>query len=166
MAAAVGQRLTAADMLCAWGVRTLSAREVAYNPMGYHLGSVWPHDNAIIASGLRRYGLHQQAWAVIDRLMDVASLDGGRLPEIFGGLDTTGDVIAYPSSCSPQAWSATAPLSFLRTILGLDADVPGNHVSVDPIKPAVADLSVVTALGGKTLSITCDHQGTATVTFA
>lgn len=166
MAAAVGQRLTAADMLCAWGVRTLSAREVAYNPMGYHLGSVWPHDNAIIASGLRRYGLHQQAWAVIDRLLDVASLDGGRLPEIFGGLDTTGDVIAYPSSCSPQAWSATAPLSFLRTILGLDADVPSNRISVDPIKAAVADLSVVTALGGKTLSITCDRQGTATVTFA
>lgn len=168
VAADVGQRLTSADMLSDFGVRTLSARERAYNPLGYHLGSVWPHDNALVAAGLGRYGLKDHAWALIDRLLDVAVRDGGRLPEILGGLDAhrVGGVLGYPSTCSPQAWSATAPLLFLRTILGLDIDVPRGRVSVDPIAPAVADLTVRTTIAGKRLSITCDEQGAATVSFA
>lgn len=165
IAQAVGGRLTAADMLSDWGVRTLSAREVAYNPLGYHRGSVWPHDNAIVAEGLRRYGLTEEAWKVIDRLLDVAALDDGRLPEIYGGLDTheVGGILAYPLTCSPQAWSATAPLLFLRSVLGLDVDVPTGRIDVAPIAAAAADLTVTTVLGTEEVTITCDHEGVAEV---
>ena len=98
----------------------------AYNPMSYHNGSVWPHDNAICAAGLMRYGFVAAGPAGRHGLLDAADSFGGRLPELFCGFDR-GDFaspVPYPTSCSPQAWAAAAPFLLLRTLLRLDPAVP------------------------------------------
>ena len=136
-ARAVADRLLAPDMFSGWGVRTLSESAVGYNPMSYHVGSVWPHDNAIIAAGLMRYGFVDDALKVITGLFDAAALLGGRLPELFGGLarDDVPFPVSYPSSCSPQAWSAASPLLCLRTLLRLDPWLPHGKVWLNPVLP-------------------------------
>ena len=120
-----------------WGVRTLAEGEARYNPIGYHLGTVWPFDNSFIAWGLRRYGFKEEAARIASDILDAAALFGGRLPEAFGGYErsVTKYPVQYPTACSPQAWSTGAPLLLLRTMLGLEP--VGDHLVVDPALPDV-----------------------------
>jgi glycogen debranching enzyme len=119
-----------------WGVRTLAEGEGRYNPIGYHLGTVWPFDNSIIAWGLRRYGYKEEAARIAAGILDAAEIFEGRLPEAFGGYERklTKFPVQYPTACSPQAWSTGAPLLLLRTMLGLEP--LGDHLVVDPALPA------------------------------
>ena len=136
-AAEVAKRLLAPELFSGWGVRTLATSMRGCNPMSYHNGSVWPHDNAIIAAGLMRYVYVAEAQQIVLGMLDAAATFDGRLPELFGGLDR--DELAfpvrYPSSCSPQAWSAAAPLLFLRTLLRFDPWIPNGQLRVAPVLP-------------------------------
>ena len=111
------------QMFSGWGIRTTSTADRCYNPIGYHLGTVWPHDNSLIAHGLARYGFHEEATRVIVAMMQAASYSEFRLPEAFSGYDRSygRKPVPYPTACSPQAWSSAAPFLFLRTLLGLEA---------------------------------------------
>ncbi|MDP8936925.1 MAG: amylo-alpha-1,6-glucosidase [Actinomycetota bacterium] len=144
-AAQVAARLLSPDMFSGWGVRTLARNMAGYNPVSYHVGSVWPHDNAIIAGGLMRYGFVEEAERVIRAMLEAAALQGHRLPELFGGLgrDEVPFPVPYPSSCQPQAWSAASPLMFLRTLLRLDPWIPHGKVWICPHVPDwIGDLRV------------------------
>jgi len=137
-AASVAEHLVSRPMFTGFGIRTLSTSAVAYNPMSYHNGSVWPHDNAICAAGLMRYGFVPQAQQVATGILEAADRFGGRLPELFCGFDR-GDFaspVAYPTSCSPQAWAAAAPILLLRTLLRFEPAVPSGRVWCDPEVPA------------------------------
>jgi glycogen debranching enzyme len=136
-AAQVASQLMGRDMFTGFGIRTLAASMGAYNPMSYHDGSVWPHDNAIAAAGLLRYGHLEAAQKVAEAIFDAGENFGGRLPELFCGFDRAEftQPVPYPTSCYPQAWAAAAPLFLLRTLLRLDADVPSGRVSCAPIVP-------------------------------
>ena len=118
-----------------WGVRTMAEGEQRYNPIGYHVGTVWPFDNSFIAWGLRRYGYKREAARIAAGILDAAVYFDGRLPEAFGGYERslTRYPVQYPTACSPQAWSTGAPLLFLRTMLGLEPI--GDHLIVDPCLP-------------------------------
>jgi len=118
-AAAVADHLLSADMFSGWGIRTLAAPMAAYNPMSYHNGSVWPHDNALCAAGLVRYGFTAHAQRVAEAVVGAAAHFGYRLPELFCGFprDRCPAPIPYPASCSPQAWAAAAPLQLLTGLL-------------------------------------------------
>lgn len=115
-AAAVARRLLEPDFFSGWGVRTLAAGQAAYHPLSYHRGSVWPHDNAVIALGMRRYGLREEARTLARGLSAAAAALDHRLPEVFAGYgrDEHPHPVPYPHSCSPQAWAAATPLA-LRT---------------------------------------------------
>jgi glycogen debranching enzyme len=144
-AAAVADRLLDDTMFSGWGIRTLSSSMRAYNPVSYHNGSVWPHDNALTAAGLMRYGFVEHAHRVITAQLDVAASYEGRLPELFAGFrrDALGVPASYPTSCSPQAWAAAAPLLWLRTMLRLDPWAPRQRLWLDPaLPPAIRRLHV------------------------
>ncbi len=162
-ARAVADRLLSPEMFSGWGIRTLSSEMTGYNPISYHIGSVWPHDNAIIAAGLTRYGFVEEAHRVITGLLDAATHFGGRLPELFGGLsrDEVPFPVSYPSSCSPQAWSAASPLLFLRSILRLDPWVPYGKVWLDPVLPPVMSRLRVDRipLAGRRVTVEVDRHG-------
>ncbi|MGH9077706.1 MAG: amylo-alpha-1,6-glucosidase [Acidimicrobiales bacterium] len=134
---AVGRRLLSPEMFSGWGIRTLATSMAGYNPISYHCGSVWPHDNALCAAGLMRYGMVREAQQVIMAMLDAAVAGGGRLPELFAGLDRAElpMVVGYPTSCSPQAWAAACPLLMLRTLLRLDPWVPRGKVWLHPALP-------------------------------
>jgi glycogen debranching enzyme len=136
-ATVVAKRLLSRDMFSGWGVRTLATSMVGYNPISYHCGSVWPHDNALIAAGLMRYGFVREAQRVIMAMLDAAVMQGGRLPELFSGMDRLElpMVVGYPTSCSPQAWAAASPLLMLRTLLRLDPWVPRGKIWLHPALP-------------------------------
>jgi glycogen debranching enzyme len=138
LAAEVADRLMSPDLYTGWGIRTLGRNMAGYNPISYHCGSVWPHDNAIAAAGLMRYGFVEEAQRVVLGMIDAASTQGGRLPELFTGLDRVDypSIVGYPTSCSPQAWAAASPLLFLRTLLRFDPWIPSGKVSVAPAVPA------------------------------
>ncbi len=136
-AARVAEALRSPAMFSGWGVRTLSTDNRGYNPISYHCGSVWPHDTAIVAAGLARYGYEDDALRLVLGLLDAAQAEGGRLPELFSGLDRA-DIavpVGYPTSCSPQAWAAASPLLCLRTILRLDPWVPYGKTWLRPRLP-------------------------------
>jgi glycogen debranching enzyme len=134
-AKAVARHLLSDRLFCGWGVRTLAVGEGRYNPIGYHVGTVWPFDNSFIAWGLRNYGFKEEAARIAAGVLDAAEVFNGRLPEAFGGYprSQTKYPVQYPTSCSPQAWSTGAPLLFLRTMLGLEPI--GEHLVVDPVLP-------------------------------
>ena len=135
-AKAVVRNLMGPRLFSGWGVRTLAEGEGRYNPIGYHVGTVWPFDCSFIAWGLRRYGFKDEAALIAAGILDAAEFFHGRLPEAFGGYErsVTRYPVQYPTACSPQAWSTGAPLLLLRTMLGLDAI--GEHLVVDPALPA------------------------------
>jgi glycogen debranching enzyme len=118
-----------------WGIRTMSAKDAAYNPIEYHNGTVWPHDTALIAEGLRRYGHRQPASRLAFGLLEAAAAFAWRLPEVFAGYDRadTGMPVEYPTACRPQAWAAGTPLLAIRTLLGLD--VRDGRLQVEPTLP-------------------------------
>ncbi len=123
-----------------WGVRTLASTEARYNPMSYHNGSVWPHDNALIAAGFARYGFRREAARIFEGLNAASSyIDLRRLPELFCGFprQRSQGPTFYPVACTPQAWAAAAPLSLVQSCLGLSFDVAAKHVMVD--QPALPD---------------------------
>ena len=129
-------RLMAPDMFSGWGVRTLSANERAFNPISYHLGTVWPHDNAIIAAGFRRYGADQEALRIFHGLFDAAfHFHLHQLPEVFCGFGRKDYEIPinYPVACHPQAWAAGALPSLLMTLLGLEPD--GFEQRLEIVRP-------------------------------
>jgi len=130
----LAKRLLAPDMFSGWGVRTLSRSAVAYNPMSYHNGSVWPHDNALIAAGLKRYRFARSTNRLATALFDAAvAADDSRLPELFCGFTrrTPNRPVSYPIACSPQAWAAGAPFLMLQAILGLSARAHENLLTVN-----------------------------------
>ncbi|MFI1535947.1 amylo-alpha-1,6-glucosidase [Streptomyces anandii] len=116
----VGRRLLEPDFFSGWGVRTLAAGQGAYHPLSYHRGSVWPHDNALIALGLARYGLHDEARTVAHALVDAATATGHRLPEVLAGYgrDTHAEPVPYPHACVRESRSAAAPLALLTAVGG------------------------------------------------
>jgi glycogen debranching enzyme len=125
-------------MWTGWGIRTLSSKNPAYDPFSYHRGSIWPHDNAIIAAGMKRYGFHAEANEVIRGILDAASrFLSYRLPELFAGLEREPDSfpVQYRKANIPQAWAAGAIFQMVQTMLGLEADVPNEQLSVDPTLP-------------------------------
>lgn len=138
-AAQIADHLLGPELFSGWGVRTLGAAERAYNPVGYHTGSVWPHDNSLIAAGLARCGFQGHAAQIIEaQLAAAADLPGYRLPELFAGYSRAeyGFVVEYPVACSPQAWAAGAMLLYVTTLLGLSVDVPRRRIGLRPFLPA------------------------------
>ena len=143
-AKAVAHHLLGPRLFSGWGVRTLAQGEGRYNPIGYHVGTVWPFDNSFIAWGLRKYGFKDEAAQVAMGILDAAEFFDGRLPEAFGGYDRslTKYPVQYPTACSPQAWSTGAPLLLLSTMLGLEPI--GEHLIVDPALPrAIGQLELL-----------------------
>jgi glycogen debranching enzyme len=134
-AKAVVRQLMGERLFSGWGVRTLAVGDGRYNPIGYHVGTIWPFDNSFLAWGLRRYGFKAEAARVAAGILEAAEFFDGRLPEAFGGYprSMTKYPVQYPTACSPQAWSTGAPLLLLRTMLGLEP--VGEHLLVDPALP-------------------------------
>ena len=118
-----------------WGIRTMAEGEGSYNPIGYHVGTVWPHDSSIIAWGLRQYGYKEEASRISQGILDAAVFFHHRLPEAFAGYsrEATKYPVEYPTACSPQAWATAAPLLLVRTLLGLESD--GRHLLIEPALP-------------------------------
>jgi glycogen debranching enzyme len=135
-AKAVVRHLMGNRLFSGWGVRTLAEGEGRYNPVGYHVGTVWPFDTSFIAWGLRRYGFKAEAAQLAGGILEAAEFFGGRLPEAFAGYPRamTRYPVRYPTACSPQAWSTGAPLLMLRAMLGLEP--VGDHLIVDPVLPS------------------------------
>jgi len=129
------RHLTGPALFSGWGVRTMAVGEGSYNPIGYHVGTVWPHDTSLVVAGMRRYGYKAEAARVAMAVLEAAVFFRHRLPEAFAGYDRASCQypVEYPTACSPQAWASAAPLLFLRSMLGLDAQ--GEHLIVDPVLP-------------------------------
>jgi glycogen debranching enzyme len=130
-AAKIADRLLGPDFFSGWGIRTVARTEPRYNAMSYHNGSIWPHDNALIALGLRRYGLLDHVQRLFAGLFDAASyMELRRLPELFCGFRRTvgRGPTYYPVACAPQAWASAAPFALLQACLGLDFDPAGGTV--------------------------------------
>jgi glycogen debranching enzyme len=130
----MARRLLAPDMFSGWGIRTMSKSAAAYNPMSYHNGSVWPHDNAFIAAGLKRYGFVKETNRVATAMFDAAIYaDYMRLPELFCGFTrrSPNRPVSYPVACSPQAWAAGAPFLILQAMLGISARAHENLLTVN-----------------------------------
>lgn len=164
--------LMRSDFFSGWGVRTLAYGEERYNPMSYHNGSIWPHDNAIVAAGLARYGAKHGAAAIFDSLMRAAAyMDDRRIPELYCGFRRRrgrGPVL-YPAACSPQAWAASAPFSIIQSLLGLEFHTEARELRLNnPILPpslgsirlsnvrlgdSVADFIVRESLASPTLEV-------------
>jgi glycogen debranching enzyme len=136
-ASSVARHLMSPEMFSGWGIRTLASSMGAYNPMSYHNGSVWPHDNAICAAGLMRYGYVEQAQRVTAAIVDASAAFGYRLPELFCGFgrDEFAMPVPYPTSCSPQAWAAAAPLLLLHSLLRFTPDVGSGQLWCSPEVP-------------------------------
>jgi glycogen debranching enzyme len=157
-AAATADRLLDEPLYSGWGVRTLSAREAGYNPLGYHTGTVWPHDTSLIAAGLARYGFHEAAATIASAMLGAAPHFEHRLPEVFAGFprQLTSVPVAFPTASRPQAWSAGAPLLLLTTLLKLEpaqseahADIPGDvgHVALHRTPHHTAERTPLAAAG-------------------
>ncbi|MBT2512332.1 glycogen debranching N-terminal domain-containing protein [Arthrobacter sp. ISL-30] len=162
----VVERLMSREMFSGWGVRTLASDMAAYNPASYHNGSVWPHDTAIAAGGLRRYGFVEQAQRITTALLEAAEYSGGRLPELFCGFsrEQFAQPVPYPTACSPQAWAASTPLMLIKSLMGYQPDVALGAVWLNPVLPeSYGYLHITNApmAGGR---ITIDISGsTATI---
>jgi len=148
--AAVARRLMEPDLFSGWGIRTYAARQPGYNPIGYHTGTVWPHDTAIAAAGLKTAGAIDAADQLAAAVLEAAqSFPAFRLPELFCGFErsTTGAPVAYPVACSPQAWAAAAPLFLVRTLLGMQAHADRGELELTrPHLPAFMGKLVIRGL--------------------
>jgi glycogen debranching enzyme len=141
--ATVVETMMAAASFSGWGIRTIPAGEARYNPMSYHNGSIWPHDNALIAAGFARYGFRAETAQIFEGLLAASTyVDLRRLPELFCGFERrpANGPTFYPVSCIPQAWAAAAPLFMLQSSLGLSIDARARRVEFDqPALPASID---------------------------
>jgi glycogen debranching enzyme len=139
-ASKTAERLMQSDIYSGWGIRTLSEKERRYNPVGYHLGTVWPHDNSIIAAGFRRYGLDQAARQVMKGIFEAATyFPNYRLPELFSGFSRQDYEVPvrYPVACHPQAWAAGAVPFMVETALGLVPDAFSKRLRI--VRPSLPD---------------------------
>ena len=132
-AARVVERLLRPDLFSGWGIRSMSTEDEGYSPLRYHTGTVWPHDTALIAEGMRRYGFRDEAAKVASTVLDSAAAFEHQLPEVFAGFprDEARVPVRYPAALTPQSWAAGAPLLALRTLLGLDPE--GGELLADPL---------------------------------
>jgi glycogen debranching enzyme len=139
----LAEMLLSPEMFCGWGIRTLSSAHRVFNPMSYHNGSVWPHDNAIVVMGLARYGLARAALPVLDGLHEAAEYDElQRLPELICGITRTPGMhpVWYPVSCRPQAWASATFFMLLQGVLGIEADAPAGVLRIkNPVLPDFLD---------------------------
>lgn len=162
-------RLMQEDMFSGWGVRTLSARHPAYNPISYHNGSVWPHDNGLMVEGFARYGLHAEASRLAGALADAADgFAAHQVPELFSGLprERTGFPVQCPGANVPQAWAAGSSFSVMQALLGFDPDAPAGVLRVDPHLPAWLPSVTLWGLpfGAHRLDLRFTREGGRTVT--
>jgi len=134
-AAVVARQFFTDAMWSGWGVRTMSGDDRGYNPIGYHIGPVWPHDNSIISAGLARYGFREEANRIAVAMLEASTYTDFRLPEVFAGYsrDEAPFPVRYPTASSPQAWATAAPFLWFRVVLGLEPQ--GGGLVVDPIVP-------------------------------
>lgn len=167
----VADTLLSKAVYSGWGVRTISSNESRFNPMAYHNGSVWPHDNAIIAFGLARYGMAEQAGRIFSGLFDAAMyIDLHRMPELFCGFGRQmgeGPVL-YPVACAPQAWAAASVFLLCQASLGIEVDAASRQIRfLRPSLPAFLDEMQITNLdvGGVTIDLDITRHG-ADVTIA
>jgi len=134
-----GEQLMSTAMFSGWGVRTLSSEERRFNPVGYHLGTVWPHDNSFIAAGLRRYGLDEAACKILSGIAQAAQyFEHDRLPEVFAGFarKTFALPVRYPVACHPQAWAAGSVPFMIESLLGLIPKAFDNRLQIlRPVLP-------------------------------
>ena len=148
-----------------WGLRTVAAGEARYNPMSYHNGSIWPHDNALVAHGFASYGLKDEALRVFSSLFDASvAMDLYRLPELFCGFDRKPGTspTLYPVACSPQAWASGAVFLLLEACLGLEIDAPGRRLRFRrPVLPPFLDEMTIENLrvGEATLDVVLHRHG-------
>ena len=136
-AAAVGARMVSPELFSGWGIRTLSTRAATYDPCSYHNGSVWPHDSAMAAVGLRRAGLPAEAELVARAVLEAGmAFPMRRLPELWCGNDRQSDAppMSYRNSCSPQAWAAGSAFQLITALLGLEADARGKRLRIAPVE--------------------------------
>jgi glycogen debranching enzyme len=160
----VAATLMGDDHFSAWGVRTLSSRERRYNPMSYHNGSIWPHDNSLVAAGLARYGLRPAALQIMESLLGASVfVDLRRMPELFCGFARrpSEGPTAYPVACAPQAWAAGAVFLMVQAALGLSIDGRKNEVALmQPALPAsVPDLRILgLRVGNATLDLLLENH--------
>ncbi len=155
-AKSVAERLQAPDMFSGWGIRTLSSQSPAYNPIGYHTGSVWPHDNSLITMGLRSVGAVEQALEVAQGIFDMTIHQPyQRPPELFCGYERIAgsSPIQYPVACSPQAWATGTIFQLLQMMVNLVPDAPSNYLRIlDPaLPPSIRQLSFKNLRVGTTL---------------
>jgi glycogen debranching enzyme len=162
----VAARLLAPDMFSGYGVRTLQSEHACYNPLSYQLGSVWPHDNALIAAGLMRYGLREEAARVLEGMLSAAAnFEHNRLPELFCGLSRDeGPPVPYEKANVPQAWAAAAPLLAAQLFVGLLPDAPNGRCYVDPWLPEWLPSIEIDGieLAGGTLRVAIRREGAET----
>ena len=138
-ARAVVAQLMGPALFSGWGIRTMSTEDRGYNPISYHCGTVWPHDNSIAVAGLHRYGFHAEANLVMEATMDAAAFfEDWRLPEAFAGYsrEVGPFPVEYPTAGSPQAWAAAAPLLMLRAALGMEPDMETRTIVTNPHLPS------------------------------
>jgi glycogen debranching enzyme len=154
-AGAVAAHLVSPELFSGWGVRTLATSMARYNPLSYHNGSVWPHDSAIAAAGLMRYGYVDESCRILDAILDASVANGGRLPELYAGVarDELPVPVAYPTSCSPQAWSSAVPLSTLRTLLRFEPRLDLGRLQVMPVDAGRRIGEVQISLGRARVSV-------------
>ena len=160
-AAVVAKHLVSDDLFSGWGVRTLAASMGGYDPIGPHTGAVWPHDNAAAVAGLVRYGFVDEAHRILTAQLEAAEAAGGRLGLLCGfDRDDLTTPVRFPDACATRAWSAAAPLSFLRSLLRLDPWIPEGKLWLDPVLPAtIGRLRVerIPLLGGRvTVTVEAD----------
>ena len=135
----IAEHLMSDKLFSGWGVRTMASHMGSYNPIGYHVGTVWPHDNSFIAAGLRRYGYDAEAASIALGILEAAEFFGSRLPEAFAGYprEMTRFPVEYPTACSPQAWATGTPFLLLTTLLGLQP--VGEKLLTDPAIPSAIE---------------------------
>jgi glycogen debranching enzyme len=163
----VAHKLLQPSFFSGWGIRTVAQGEARYNPMSYHNGSIWPHDNALIACGLARYGMKNSANVIFEAMIRATNyFDQRRIPELYCGFRRRpgrGPTL-YPVACSPQAWAASAPVSLLQSMLGLEFDHPARRILlVNPSLPASVGRIIIRnlALGDANIDFAVCQEGDA-----
>jgi glycogen debranching enzyme len=165
----VAERFLEPDFFSGWGIRTLSAAHPAFNPMSYHNGSVWPHDNAIVVLGMALYGHARTALPVVRAIYEAGvQTEYQRLPELYCGMTKGGGhrPVAYPVSCSPQAWASGSLFMLLQAMLGIYAEAPARVLHVrDPVLPDFLNELTVSglAIGGTRVSLQFRRHGSRTL---
>lgn len=165
--ALVAARVADRPLDAGFGLRTLATGSAGFNPVGYHTGSIWPHDTAIVLRGLARDGHAAAALSLATGLVAAAAAYDFRLPELYGGwgADAEPAPTAYPASCRPQAWSAAGSIFLLQALLGLEADVPAGRITVAPLATSPYLPLTVSGLkvAGRDLTVSVDAAGVATI---